>query len=100
MGSDGDGNNLSDIDPRCRFCGSMNLVQDSDRGELVCNDCGLVDSLENLDIDGHVRFGDGSHNSVSDELGSFIGEGRGVPLSCQTESQESQLPAEIVFHCG
>tara|TARA_B100001996_G_scaffold168980_1_gene128841 strand:- start:4158 stop:5153 length:996 start_codon:yes stop_codon:yes gene_type:complete len=89
MGSDEDGKNMSNIDHKCRFCGTANLVQDSDRGELVCNDCGLVDSLENLDIAGHVRLGEGSHNSVSSELGSFIGEGRGVSQGIKRASKMS-----------
>ena len=27
---------------KCPECGSMHLVRDYDRGELVCEDCGLV----------------------------------------------------------
>jgi len=33
----------------CTECGSENLVKDADRGELVCNDCGLVVEEGNID---------------------------------------------------
>ena len=33
----------------CTECGSDNLVKDADRGELVCNDCGLVIEEGNID---------------------------------------------------
>ncbi len=83
-------NNAPDDSPKCKFCESENLVQDSRRGELVCNECGLVDSLENLDVSGHVKFGDGSHNSVSEELGSYIGDGRDVPSKIRRAAKLNQ----------
>ncbi|MUV90931.1 transcription initiation factor IIB 3, partial [Halapricum sp. CBA1109] len=33
----------------CPECGSENLVKSSDRGELICDDCGLVVEEENID---------------------------------------------------
>lgn len=39
---------MSSID-RCPECGSMNLVQDYETGELICSDCGLVISEQMVD---------------------------------------------------
>ncbi|MEF8906351.1 MAG: TFIIB-type zinc ribbon-containing protein, partial [Haloarculaceae archaeon] len=33
----------------CPECGSDNIIKSSDRGELVCDDCGLVVEEENID---------------------------------------------------
>jgi transcription initiation factor TFIIB len=33
----------------CPECDSSNLIKSSDRGELVCEDCGLVVEEENID---------------------------------------------------
>ncbi|MFB6082878.1 MAG: TFIIB-type zinc ribbon-containing protein, partial [Halorientalis sp.] len=33
----------------CPECESDDLVKDADRGELICNDCGLVVEEENID---------------------------------------------------
>ena len=27
---------------RCSECGSLNVICDDNRGEIICNDCGLV----------------------------------------------------------
>ena len=70
MGKDGSRNNDVNDGCRCRNCGSNNMVQDVDRGEVLCDDCGVIDHLDNLDISGHVRFGDGSQNSEAKDLGS------------------------------
>ena len=64
-------------DIRCEFCGSSDLKEDYEVGEVVCNDCGLVESGKLLDPAGHSRFGEDAHNSKSSELGSSIGKGRG-----------------------
>ncbi len=43
---------------RCPECGSINLVHDEQRGELVCNDCGLVleDKMVDTGQDMHGQF--------------------------------------------
>ncbi|PSP27675.1 transcription initiation factor IIB 3, partial [Halobacteriales archaeon QH_2_65_14] len=33
----------------CSECGSENLIKSSDRGELICDDCGLVVEEGNID---------------------------------------------------
>lgn len=74
---------------RCENCGSINLVQDVVRGEIVCDDCGVVDHLDNLDIAGHVRFGEGSQNSIARGLGSTF-NGRKAPREVSRANKRSQ----------
>ena len=62
---------------RCEHCGSLDLEEDFEGGEVVCNDCGLVESGKLLDPSGHSRYGEDAHNTKSTELGSNIGKGRG-----------------------
>lgn len=73
----------------CENCGSMNLVEDAARGEIVCDDCGVVDHLDNLDSAGHVRFGDGSQNSVAKGLGSTF-NGRKASREVSRANKRSQ----------
>ena len=62
-------------DIRCEFCGSSDLKEDYEVGEVVCNDCGLVESGKLLDPSGHSKFGEDAHNTKSSEPGSSIGKG-------------------------
>jgi len=59
---------------KCPYCGSVNLYYDDQRGEVICNDCGLV--VEEKIVD-----------TTQEMQGSFDGEekkGRGgAPLSEQ-----------------
>ena len=74
---------------RCECCGSNNLKEDYEVGEVVCNDCGLVDSGKLLDPAGHSRFGEDAHNTKSSELGSNIGKGRG-PRSIRRTAKKNK----------
>ena len=73
----------------CECCGSNNLKEDYEVGEVVCNDCGLVDSDKLLDPAGHSRFGEDAHNTKSSELGSNIGKGRG-PRSIRRTAKKNK----------
>ena len=42
---------------KCTECSSRNLTRDETRGEVVCDDCGLV--LEDKVIDQGIKFADG-----------------------------------------
>ena len=99
MGKDGSRNNDANDGCRCRNCGSNNMVQDVDRGEVLCDDCGVIDHLDNLDSSGHVRFGDGSQNSVAKKLGSTLnGKGASKEVSWANKlSQESTIYLEELF---
>ncbi len=77
MGIGEKGSTIRD-DNRCEFCGSRNLKEDYDIGEVSCKDCGLVESGKLLDPAGHSGFGEDSHNTKSRELGSNIGKGMGA----------------------
>ena len=76
MGNEVSRNNDANDGCKCKNCGSMNLVQDEVRGEIVCDDCGVIDHLDNLDSSGHVRFGDGSQNSMAKRLDGLTKEAR------------------------
>jgi hypothetical protein len=75
------------------------MVQDVDRGEVLCDDCGVIDHLDNLDSSGHVRFGDGSQNSVAKKLGSTLnGKRASKEVSWANKlSQESTIYLEELF---
>ncbi|MBI2629635.1 hypothetical protein HYW76_00885 [Candidatus Pacearchaeota archaeon] len=59
---------------KCPECGSINLVYDEQRGEVICNDCGLVVEEKMVDTgqDSHGQF----------DKGEKKGRG-GAPLSIQ-----------------
>jgi len=99
MGKDGSRNNDANDGCRCRNCGSNNMVQDVDRGEVLCDDCGVIDHLDNLDSSGHVRFGDGSQNSVAKKLGSTLNGKRASKEVSRANklSQESTIYLEELF---
>ena len=47
----------------CEHCGSLDMEEDFEGGEVVCNDCGLVESGKLLDPSGHSRYGEDAHNT-------------------------------------
>ena len=57
MGEDGSKKNGANDGGKCKYCGSRNLVNDTDRGEVLCDSCGLIDHMDNLDSEGHVEVG-------------------------------------------
>ncbi len=59
---------------RCPECGSINLVYDEQKGEVICNDCGLVVEEKMVDT-GQEMYG-------KSESGEKKGRG-GAPLSMQ-----------------
>ena len=48
-------NDLIEDTVKCTECASRNLVKDENRGELICQDCGLV--LEDNVIDQGAEWG-------------------------------------------
>ena len=78
---------------RCENCNSENLVVDHKRGENLCDDCGLVHST-NLDSSGHVRSGENSHNSRTNELGTNIDD-RGAPNSVRRANKKERKKREV-----
>ncbi len=76
-------------DIRCEFCGSSNMKEDYEIGEVACSDCGLVESGKLLDSAGHSGFGEETHNTKSSELGSNIGKGRG-PRSIRRATKKNK----------
>ena len=76
-------------DIRCEFCGSSNMKEDYEIGEVVCSDCGLVETGKLLDPAGHSGFGEETHNTKSSELGSKIGKGRG-PRSIRRAAKKNK----------
>ena len=99
MGNDVSRNNDANDGCKCKNCGSMNLVQDVGRGEVMCDDCGVIDHLDNLDSSGHVRFGDGSQNSVAKKLGSTLDGKRASKevRRANKRSKESTIYMEELF---
>ena len=59
---------------KCPECGSVNLTYDEQRGEIICNDCGLVIEEKMVDT------GQELHGQF--EKGEKKGRG-GAPLSMQ-----------------
>ena len=89
MGEDGSKKNGANDGGKCKYCGSRNLVHDTDRGEVLCDSCGLIDHMDNLDSEGHVRFGDGSQNSLAKGLGSTF-NGKKASIGVRRANKQSQ----------
>ena len=62
---------------KCNECGSRSLTRDETRGELVCDDCGLVLESHTLDDGAGLSWGDEPQNTPTKGLGStFKGSDR------------------------
>ncbi|MHA1713637.1 MAG: TFIIB-type zinc ribbon-containing protein, partial [Candidatus Ranarchaeia archaeon] len=55
---------------KCSECGSTNLVRDATRGELICNQCGLVVSEHIIDAGPEWRAFDTSERNKRSRVGS------------------------------
>ena len=50
---------------KCSECGCRDMDEDEARGELVCNECGLVQEDKAIDINHpQGRVGEGAHNTA------------------------------------
>lgn len=41
--------NITEISEKCPVCNGLNIIQDMETGEIVCHDCGFVQSTDTMD---------------------------------------------------
>jgi hypothetical protein len=96
---------------KCTECGSRDLEEDEVRGELVCNECGLVQEDKAIDTTHpQGRVGEGAHNTAlrndvgGNKLGSVIdrkealkvGKGNLSRTSIRAHAAKNQRAKEVL----
>ena len=75
---------------RCPECNSTNIVRDYDRGDLLCNDCGLV--LDDMYIDQGPEwrnFSDGNDKSRTGPVPNMMLHDKGLPTTIDHRNKDS-----------